>query len=108
MRKLILKMSMSIDGFVGTSSGGIDWIFKSQDEGATAWTVESLWLAGAHLMGRRTFRDMAAWWPTSTEPYAAAMNEIPKVGFSRTGLGPHNAELPPSFNDTSRATMAEV
>jgi dihydrofolate reductase len=50
MRKLILKMAMSLDGFVGTSSGGIDWIFKSQDEGATAWTVENLWLAGAHLI----------------------------------------------------------
>ena len=85
MRKLILKMSISVDGLVGGPNGEIDWIFKSMDESAMAWTVECLWLAGAHLMGARTYLDMAAYWPTSTEPFAAPMNEIPKVIFSRRG-----------------------
>jgi dihydrofolate reductase len=35
-------------------------------------------------MGRVTYREMAAHWPTSTEPYAAPMNDIPKIVFSRT------------------------
>ena len=35
-------------------------------------------------MGRRTYDDMAGYWPCSTEPFAPAMNEIPKVVFSRT------------------------
>jgi dihydrofolate reductase len=85
MRQLILKMSISADSFVGGPNGEIDWIFKTSDAGATAWTVETIWQAGAHLMGSRSFRDMAAYWPTSTEPFAAPMNEIPKVVFSRTG-----------------------
>jgi len=85
MRQLILKMSVSVDGFVGGPNGEIDWIFKSYDAGATAWTVETLWQAGVHIMGSRTFQDMAAYWPTSTEPYAAPMNEIPKIIFSRSG-----------------------
>jgi dihydrofolate reductase len=85
MRRLILKMSVSVDGFVGGPNGEIDWIFKSYDAGATAWTVDTLWQAGVHIMGSRTFRDMAAYWPTSTEPFAPPMNEIPKVVFSRTG-----------------------
>jgi len=85
MRQLILKMSVSVDGFVGGPNGEIDWIFKSYDAGATAWTVETLWQAGVHIMGSRTFQDMAAYWPTSTEPYAAPMNEIPKIVFSRSG-----------------------
>jgi dihydrofolate reductase len=85
MRKLILKMSVSVDGFVGGPSGEIDWIFKSFDAGATAWTVDTLWQAGVHIMGSRTFRDMAAYWPTSSESFAAPMNEIPKIAFSRTG-----------------------
>src|ERR1051325_942310 len=85
MRQLILKMSISADGFVGGPNGEIDWIFKTFDAGATAWTMDTIWNAGAHLMGSRTFRDMAAYWPTSTEPFAAPMNEIPKVVFSRTG-----------------------
>jgi dihydrofolate reductase len=35
-------------------------------------------------MGRNLYGDMAAHWPTSTEPFAAPMNEIPKVVFSAT------------------------
>jgi riboflavin biosynthesis pyrimidine reductase len=30
MRELILKMSISVDGFVGTSDGGIRWVFESR------------------------------------------------------------------------------
>src|SRR6185503_20634961 len=86
MRQLILKMSMSVDSFVGGPNGEIDWIFKRYDAGATAWTLETLWQAGVHIMGSRTFRDMAAHWPRSTEPIAAPMNEIPKVVFTRKGL----------------------
>ena len=39
---------------------------------------------GLHLMGRNTYEEMAGFWPTSDDPYAAPMNEIPKVVFSRT------------------------
>jgi dihydrofolate reductase len=85
MRQLILKMSISADGFVGGPNGEIDWIFKGYDAGVTDWEVAILWQASAHLMGSRTFRDMAAYWPRSTEPFAPPMNEIPKVVFSRTG-----------------------
>jgi dihydrofolate reductase len=86
MRKLILRQNMSADGFVGGPNGEIDWIFKSFDDSAMARTVETVWQAGVHIMGSRTFRDMAAHWPRSTEPIAAPMNEIPKVVFTRRGL----------------------
>lgn len=36
-------------------------------------------------MGSRTFRDMAGYWPTSTDEYAAPMNQIPKAVFSKQG-----------------------
>ncbi len=84
MRKLILKMSLSVDGFVGRPNGEVEWLFSSLDEGTTAWEVDTFWQAGAHLMGSVTYREMAAHWPTSDEPYAAPMNEIPKVVFSKT------------------------
>lgn len=86
MRQLILKMSVSVDGFVGGPHGEIDWIFKTMDQSATAWTVDNIWQAGVHIMGSRTFHDMAAYWPSSTEPFAAPMNEIPKVVFSSRGI----------------------
>ena len=39
---------------------------------------------GLRLMGRNTYEEMAGFWPTSDNAYAAPMNEIPKVGFSST------------------------
>jgi dihydrofolate reductase len=85
MRELVLKMSMSLDGFVGGAGGAIDWIFATQDDAATGWTVETVWNASLHIMGASTFRDMAAFWPTSTSVFAAPMNQIPKAVFSRRG-----------------------
>jgi dihydrofolate reductase len=35
-------------------------------------------------MGRNTYEEMAEFWPTSDDAYAAPMNEIPKVVFSKT------------------------
>ncbi len=87
-------MSVSADGFVGGPNGEIDWLLKILDESATAWIQDTLWQAGIHIMGSRTFHDMAAYWPTSSEPLAAPMNEIPKVVFSRKGfVEPTTAEL---------------
>jgi dihydrofolate reductase len=82
MRRLILQMQCSIDGFVGGPNGELEWIFPDFDDEYAAWSVENLRQAGAHLMGGVTYRDMAAHWPGSTEPYAAPMNEIPKIVFS--------------------------
>ena len=84
MRELILKMSISIDGFVADPDGSLKWVFDSDPE-ATAWTVETVWNASLHIMGSRTFRDMAAYWPTSTEVFAPPMNQIPKAVFSKQG-----------------------
>lgn len=84
MRELILKMSMSLDGFVGGPDGEIKWMFDGDPE-ATAWTVESVSNASLHIMGSRVFQDMAAFWPTSTEVFAPPMNQIPKAVFSKQG-----------------------
>jgi RibD C-terminal domain len=46
--------------------------------------VELLSAAAAHLMGRRTYEEMATAWPNSDSVYAKPMNEIPKVVFSKT------------------------
>ena len=86
MRKLILKMSISVDGFVGDSNSGVDWIFKTHDDAAAAWTIARVSEAGIHIMGSKTFRDMASYWPTSPEPFAPPMNEIPKGVFTIKGL----------------------
>lgn len=86
MRELVLKMSMSLDGFVGSPDGGIKWVFGN-DEEAIAWSVATVWNASLHIMGSRTFHDMVAYWPTSTSVFAPPMNQIPKAVFSRQGRG---------------------
>lgn len=82
MRELVLKMELSLDGFVGAADGDVEWVHPSYDDDLTEYTVGVLGGAGAHLMGRITYEDMAEHWPTADEPFAAPMNEIPKVVFS--------------------------
>src|SRR5689334_17491437 len=86
MRKLIMKMSMSVDGFVAGPNGEFDWVFKSSVPESKAWGVEQTWDAGLITMGRKTFEAIAPYWITSTDPFAAPMNEIPKAVFTKKGF----------------------
>jgi dihydrofolate reductase len=94
MRKLILKMSISVDGFVGRTDGAVDWVLNTMDDKAAAYVLDLLSQAGDHIVGSRTFNDMRAYWPYSNNPFAKPMNEIPKIVFSKNGL---------KDNDTSGA-----
>ncbi len=97
MRKLHMKMSMSIDGFVVGVNGEMDWIFKTGDEKSKAWSVGQCREAGIHIMGRKSFENMAGYWPTSTDVFATPMNEIPKAVFTQKGykgIDPGQAPLP--------------
>ena len=85
-RKLVLKMSVSLDGFVCGPNGELDWIFRTRGADSTEWVLNTLHEAGVHIMGSRTYYDMAAFWPYSDSPLAPAMNDIPKVIFSRSGI----------------------
>jgi dihydrofolate reductase len=80
---LILKMSISLDGFVAGPRGEMEWAMRTLDAAATRWIEDTLWTADIHIMGSRTYRDMLAYWPTSAEPLAAPMNKIPKAVFTR-------------------------
>jgi dihydrofolate reductase len=86
MRKLMMKMSISVDGFVSGPNGEMDWIFKTLDETSTAWVAGLCRTAGLHIMGSKSFQDMASYWPTDTGPFAAPMNEIPKALFTKKGF----------------------
>jgi dihydrofolate reductase len=86
MRKLIMKMSVSLDGFVAGSDGQKDWVFKTGDEESLAWSVDKIRQAGLIIMGRKSFETMAPYWPTATGPFAAPMNQIPKAVFTKNGF----------------------
>ncbi|KKC36635.1 dihydrofolate reductase [Devosia epidermidihirudinis] len=84
MRELILKMSMSLDGFVSDMDGTNAWMFGADQE-AKDWSVAATWNASLHIMGSTSFLGMAPFWPTSTMAFAPPMNQIPKAVFSRPG-----------------------
>ena len=82
MVTLVLKMSVSLDGYVAPIDGSTDWIAAGGSDDALSWSVETVRNAGAHLMGAATYAVMAAHWPGASGPFAKPMNEIPKVVFS--------------------------
>jgi dihydrofolate reductase len=82
MRKVVLIMTASIDGFVVGPKGHAGGM-PEPDE-LQRWKLNRIERAGTHIMGRVTYEEMAGFWPTSTDEYAAPMNEIPKVVFSKT------------------------
>jgi dihydrofolate reductase len=86
MSKLVLMMGVSLDGMVARpgGSGGGGWGTPPEDPALKARKLGWIRAAGAHLVGRTTYQEMAGFWPFSDDEYAAPMNDIPKVVFSRT------------------------
>jgi dihydrofolate reductase len=84
MRPLILKMDMSIDGFVGQPDGTPGWPMNSFNDESSAYMLDLISSVGVHAMGRKAYEEMAPYWQTSTDAFAKPMNEIPKAVFSRT------------------------
>lgn len=79
---------MTTDGFVCGPNNELDWFMRTRDKSVKQWIEKSLWESGVHIMGRRTFEDMAPYWVTSTDPLAEPMNKIPKVVFSKSHFVP--------------------
>lgn len=87
MRPLILQMALSLDGFVADRSGGADWPAVGASDSVERWQADSLFRAGAHLMGSTTYWDMRSYWPRSTELLAGPINDVEKIVFSRSDRG---------------------
>src|SRR3954451_11486963 len=84
MVSLVLKMSVSLDGYVAPTDGSSNWIAAGRSDDSTSWVVETVSNAGAHLMGAATYAAWATYWPGASGPFAGPMNEIPKVVFSNS------------------------
>jgi dihydrofolate reductase len=98
MRPLVLKMSMTLDGYVAGPEGEMDWAVRTAHPEGKAWIEKGNREAGALLAGRGLYESWVSYWPTSEDPVATSMNEIPKIAFSRSA----DLELPsaPGWEDT--------
>ncbi|MGP3981495.1 dihydrofolate reductase family protein [Streptomyces sp. KR80] len=91
MRKIILMMSVSLDGFIEGPDRQIDW--HRVDDELHSYVNEQVRAMGGLLSGRVTHELMAGFWPTadsdpaSTGPmveFAGIWRDMPKIVFSRT------------------------
>jgi dihydrofolate reductase len=84
MTRVVLQMGVTLDGYVAGPSGEGDWGLPAEHPDVRAWKIASLRQVGTHIMGRVTYEQMAEHWPNATDDYAAFMNNLPKVVFSKT------------------------
>ncbi|WP_213450634.1 dihydrofolate reductase family protein [Rhizomonospora bruguierae] len=81
MRKIVSGLFISLDGVVEAPN---TWHFPYFDE-EMGGAVQAMTAGGdAMLFGRRTYEEMAAYWPTSTDDFAEYMNGSPKYVVSNT------------------------
>ena len=91
MRKIVLLMSVSLDGYIEGPDRELDW-HMVDDELHTHFN-ELLAAMGAFLDGRVTYELMAGFWPSAdTDPsstgpmveFARIWRDMPKIVYSRT------------------------
>jgi dihydrofolate reductase len=89
-RRLILHMSVSLDGFVARSDGVIDWLSPPDegmpDHGDTRHraNLELLGQIGLIVIGRGAYEEMVRAWPGTDSPMGRLMDGLPKVVFSES------------------------
>jgi dihydrofolate reductase len=87
MRRVIVSMMISVDGFFAGPHDEIDW--HHVDEEFNDYASELLDSVDTLIFGRATYEGMASYWPTeaatANDPIIAGkMNSVAKVVFSHT------------------------
>lgn len=82
MMKVVSWLFMSLNGVVEAPN---EWQFDVMDDDMIADIGSQMNAEDAMLMGRVSYQEWAAYWPTSTdEPYASHINKLPKYVVSTT------------------------
>jgi dihydrofolate reductase len=84
MRNVVLGMNISLDGYVATVDGNLDWAFAHFDAELGATAIEALSQVDTGLFGRNNYEEQAAAWPNREGPLADIMNAMHKIVFSTT------------------------
>jgi dihydrofolate reductase len=93
MRKIIVSINMTLDGFMAGPQGELDWHFPLWNEEMSEFAVEQLSMMDSILLGRITYQAMAGYWPAEAVrqssnrkkiDFAGMMNEHTKIVFSKT------------------------
>jgi dihydrofolate reductase len=82
MRKVILSMMVSIDGYIESSDPNEYW--HTWNEEMAAYMMDFFKTVDTFIYGRKSYEAMIAYWPPLTDEFATIMNQTPKLVFSRT------------------------
>jgi dihydrofolate reductase len=82
MRKVILSMMVSIDGYMESRDPTEYW--TTWDEEMAAYMMDFFSKVDTFIYGRKAYEAMIDYWPPLTDPFATIMNQTPKLIFSRT------------------------
>lgn len=74
MRKLVLFMHVSLDGYASDSNGALDWI--PYDGEIQKYAEEVVAEVGSPVYGRSTYQLMESYWPTVLNDPNATQHEI--------------------------------
>jgi dihydrofolate reductase len=84
MRKVILQIYTSLDGFVCGPNDEMDWIFKVADDVTGSHADKLLNEVDVILLGRGMSKGFLDYWPKDTSDFAKKINALPKIVFSKT------------------------
>lgn len=91
MRKIVLYMSVSLDGYIEAPGQDISW--SRVDDELHQHHNDTLRRMGGFLSGRVVYELMAGYWPTAdqdpqatgpTAEFAGIWRDMPKIAYSRT------------------------
>jgi dihydrofolate reductase len=91
MGRLIYSLNVSVDGYVESRQGDLDW--STPDDELHSWFNDRAREIEASLYGRRLYETMAGHWPTAEEDpaitevereFARIWNATPRIVFSTT------------------------
>ncbi|MVT40718.1 dihydrofolate reductase [Chitinophaga oryziterrae] len=93
MRKVVLSMNVTLDGFIAGPNCELDWHFERWGADMAHSLCEQLSRADTIILGRVTYSAMAGYWPNRAADmsfpredlaFAEMMNRYEKVVFSRS------------------------
>lgn len=93
MRKVVVSINITLDGFMAGPHGELDWHFPLWNSEMADFAYEQLCMMDSILLGRVTYQAMASYWPYEANNsangrqecnYAYMMNHYEKIVFSKT------------------------
>ena len=93
MRKLIVTMWVTLDGFIAGPNGEMNWVGEFYDEAMGNYEMDLVSAADTLVLGRVTYQSFAGSWPHVPDnpnadkgeiEYARKLNAMRKIVFSKT------------------------